>query len=294
MDRILKLKNVNESPCETVIIVPCYNEQDRLPVMAFQKFISENQSIRFLFVNDGSRDQTAALLSELENQAPDRFEFLDLKQNGGKAEAIRQGVLHAIQDTATTQIGFWDADLSTPLEEIPRFSQTLSDCNELEMVIGTRLCLLGRSVHRKPIRKMLGRLFATVASAAIGLRIQDTQCGAKLFRVTPDFVAAFSIPFLSRWIFDVEVIARYLKRRSVQTSFARADFIYEQPLEAWEEVGGSRLKSGDFLTAVLDLARIYWKNLGPRSQPIQLPEVVSIDSVGVDSTELGSSTRKAA
>ena len=296
MDRILKLKTEDLSTAETVIIVPCYNEQDRLPVMAFKKFASEHASLRFLFVNDGSSDQTATLLQELENQVPEKFEFLDLAQNGGKAEAIRQGVLHAIQNTDTKLIGFWDADLSTPLEEIPRFFQTLNNREELAMVIGTRLSLLGRHVHRKPIRKVLGRLFATVASTALGVRIQDTQCGAKLFRVTPEFVSAFSAPFISKWIFDVEVIARYRQLRRDDSSANNSEFIYEQPLEAWEEVGSSRLKSGDFLTAILDLARIYWKNIRPGSEPLHAPAAASIPipTDSINSSDNQSTRRKAA
>jgi len=253
---------VEPEPYSTVVIVPCYNEADRLPVNDFELYAQQTEHIRFLFVNDGSSDSTATLLAEMAVANPIQFQFLNLTKNGGKAEAIRQGMLHALPSEPAV-IGFWDADLSTPLEPIADFRRALDRHAPIEIVVGSRLPLLGRQIHRTPVRRLLGRLFATVASTVLGIRIRDTQCGAKIFRVTPDLHKVFAEPFLSKWIFDVELIARYGQLRQRVTSKPTADFIYEQPLEQWEEVGGSRLKSNDFLTAIFDLARIYWRHLRP-------------------------------
>ena len=77
-------------------------------------------SITFLFVNDGSTDETLRLLQSLQAADPNKFSVLSLPQNQGKAEAVRRGVLTAIE-SQPDYVGFWDADLATPLRTIPKF-----------------------------------------------------------------------------------------------------------------------------------------------------------------------------
>jgi dolichyl-phosphate beta-glucosyltransferase len=128
------------------------------------------------------------------------------------------------------------------------------------MVFGSRIRLLGRHVHRRAVRHYLGRVFATVVSLMLRLPIYDTQCGAKIFRVTPALSQVLSQPFISRWVFDVEIIARFivLSDRDPQPLH---DSVYEFPLEKWEDVAGSKVKPGDFLLAFLDTFRIRQKYL---------------------------------
>lgn len=231
--------------------MPCYNEAGRLPVAQFREFFRA-ADVHFVLVNDGSRDRTAEVLEGLRQAAPDRVTVMDEKINRGKAEAVRRGLCAAIE-SESAYVGFWDADLATPLADIPRFVEVLSGRPELQMVFGARVKLLGRRVERKAVRHYLGRVFATCVSSILDLAIYDTQCGAKMFRVTPLCEAMFGAPFLSRWIFDVEILARYL--REVGPA-AAAESIYEYPLETWTDVAGSKLKVWDFAVAFLDLIRI--------------------------------------
>jgi len=232
---------------------------------AIQEFGRRSETVELLFVNDGSRDETLELLEHLHQANPRRFSFLHLVKNGGKAEAVRQGFLLALSSGADC-IGFWDADLATPLSEIEPFCRVLEARPEIEVVIGTRMSLLGHRIERKPVRRLLGRLFARTASLALGVRIFDTQCGAKLFRVTPRLSRYFSKPFLTRWIFDVEILARMQQfHRAMGTPLSQA--VYEYPLDAWRDVAGSSLKKGDFVKAAGELARIYWTYLGPAARP---------------------------
>jgi len=246
-----------------VIVIPCYNEAERLPVETLRRFAESHRRIRFLLVNDGSTDGTGALVARLEADAPESFRSLQLPQNGGKAEAVRLGILRASAD-APAYVGFWDADLATPLEPIPAFCRVLDRRPEIDLVIGARLPLLGHRIRRKRVRRLLGRLFAMAASGVLRLRVYDTQCGAKLFRITPALSALFSERFLAKWVFDVEVFAR-LKR--IGPSARVTESIYEYPLDQWRDVGSSKLKWHDFLRAFYDLAQIYWRYLRPGARP---------------------------
>ena len=239
---------------EVLIVVPCYNEAQRLPVERFREFM-RSSTIGFVFVDDGSRDQTLKVLEELRVSREDRVHVLQLKVNQGKAEAVRRGINFALERTRD-YTGYWDADLATPLDAIPRFLTVLDQRPNLDMVFGSRVKLLGRNVQRRPARHYLGRVFATVVSMMLRLPIYDSQCGAKVLRVRPQTRELFNKPFLSRWVFDVELLARYINQLgSAQTAATR---IYEYPLEEWRDVAASKVKGADFLKAFRDVARIYW------------------------------------
>jgi hypothetical protein len=161
---------------------------------------------------------------------------LRLGANVGKAEAVRRGMELAIRRRATLA-GYWDADLATPLEAIPRFREVFAERPELLLVMGSRVDLLGRDIRRSRRRHLLGRIFATAASWVVGLSVYDTQCGAKLFRVTQQTAELFRRPFFTRWVFDVEILKRIVKATSES---AAGGTIYEYPLQRWHEVRGSR------------------------------------------------------
>jgi dolichyl-phosphate beta-glucosyltransferase len=249
-----------------IVVVPCFNEAQRLDVGAIEEFARRTEAADLLFVNDGSADETLELLEHLNESNPRRFSFLHLAKNGGKAEAVRQGLLLALRSGAD-YVGFWDADLATPLADIESFCRVLDQKPEIELVIGTRMRLLGHKIERRKSRFWLGRLFANTASLALGVRIFDTQCGAKLFRVTPVLAQIVEQPFLTCWIFDVEILARMqrVRRETGQADLRGA--IYEFPLDAWRDVAGSTVKSRDFFKAVLEMTRIYWTYLFPSARP---------------------------
>ncbi len=190
---------------DTHIIVPCYNEARRLKLDEFQKFVESQQRAALLFVDDGSLDETWECLLELQDKVPRGVRLLKLPQNQGKAEAVRLGMQDALRQGAEI-VGFWDADLATPLNAIPLLIDILDRIPKIDLVFGTRLGLLGRKIHRQRGRGQLGKLFAFVASNMLGIPLRDTQCGAKLFRNTEKLRLALALPFSVRWIFDVELI----------------------------------------------------------------------------------------
>jgi dolichyl-phosphate beta-glucosyltransferase len=240
-----------------MIVVPCYNEERRLPVDSFQRFLCQSH-VHLVFVDDGSRDKTYEKLETLRRIREDRVDVLRSPSNQGKAEAVRMGLNFAL-DRGAGYVGYWDADLATPLEAIAEFMQILAARSDVDMVFGSRVKLLGRQVTRRTSRHYLGRVFATVVSLMLRLPIYDTQCGAKIFRVGPGTRALTAEPFQTRWVFDVEILARYI--RQLGSPQMAAERIYEYPLMVWEDVEGSKVKPFDFFVAGRDLMRIYWKYL---------------------------------
>ena len=242
----------------TLVIVPCYNEDKRLDADQFVRFSDANPGIRFLMVNDGSTDGTAELLDDLHRRRPDSFGVYHLKRNRGKAEAVRRGLLRAFE-LGYDYTGYWDADLATPLEMIPDFCQVLDDRPQVEIVFGARVRLSGRAIRRTLLRHFLGRGFATLASLVFGIQVYDHICGAKMFRATDRMRSVFAKPFMGRWTFDSEIIARVIQERKGKDDPTAQDLIWEVPLSSWDEVAGSKVTYKYIVISALDLARMYVK-----------------------------------
>ncbi len=248
---------------KTTLVVPCYNEAQRFPLAEFEAFLTAAPDVSFVLVNDGSTDATSTVLQKFRAICPERIHVIDRAQNKGKAESVREGLNCALTlPDPSPIIGFWDADLATPLNALYDMLRVFEDRRErrpeVQMVFGARVNLLGREIHRQPLRHYLGRIFATAVSVMLGLPIYDTQCGAKLFRVGPQTGDLFKEPFITRWVFDVEIIARWIRLNKFDRERVKAS-IFEYPLHRWEDVGGSKVKPYDFVLAFRDVVRIYRK-----------------------------------
>lgn len=241
----------NASHLRTRIVVPAYNEASRFDVAVLDEYLRHNTTVDFILVNDGSKDGTLALLNDQAGKWQQRIQVLDLQPNRGKSEAVRQGVLAALARPDTGYVGFWDADWATPLTALDEFIALLDHDQSLQFVMGSRVRLLGRRIDRRPLRHYVGRIAGTIASLVLGLAVYDTQCGAKLLRVNADTPRLFSGEFGSRWVFDVELIARYL------VNHPSGEGIYELPLDEWRDVGDSKVRSVDVVRAFWDLLHIY-------------------------------------
>ena len=255
------------------LIVPCYNEELRLPESEYVDWLAKAASganARLLFVDDGSRDGTVKVLRRICNSAPAGCaSVLELGANQGKAEAVRRGLVHATGEGQASDgdiIGFWDSDLATPLSAVPQLAAVLDRSAHLQMVFAARVALLGREIARSPVRHYLGRVFATLASLTLELGIYDTQCGAKLFRNNRNLRTVIAAPFLTRWVFDCEMIARYaailaatkppLPTPAAHPWLPLQSIIAEFPLERWVDVAGSKVKPFDIVRMALGLVRI--------------------------------------
>jgi dolichyl-phosphate beta-glucosyltransferase len=234
-----------------IMVIPCYNEANRLRKELLTDFIRYNEEITMLFVNDGSKDHTLEVLRNICSENPGRLYLLDLPENLGKAEAVRLGFIEAfLMEPAF--VGMWDADLSTPLDEVIYFLEVLTNNDNIFLVMGSRVKLLGRSIRRSGLRHILGRLSATLISFTLELEVYDTQCGAKLFRVNDLTKDIFSRPFQSTWLFDVELIARIIKANSDTPD----RLIYEFPLKEWTDIAGSKIRLSHYFKSLVELIRI--------------------------------------
>ena len=234
------------------IVVPCFDEASRFDVDAFVGLAGEID--RLVLVDDGSTDATADLLDQVAARAGDRVRVLRLARNGGKGEAVRAGMRAALDEGASIT-GYFDADLATPVTELVRLLDVLHGDATRDVVLASRVGLLGHAIERRLTRHYLGRLYATAASVTLGVPVYDTQCGAKVFRDTPALRSALANPFPDRWAFDVELLARVLHPGGGVAPVA-PEAIVEVPLRAWRDVAGSKVRPAASVRAALALVAV--------------------------------------
>ena len=255
------------SPPDVVLVVPCHDEAARLRPDAFSAFARASPETRVLFVDDGSGDDTLTVLRALRDDHPERVDVLALPTNVGKAEAVRLGMLAGC-DLDARFVAFWDADLATPLDHVAMFREVFASKPEVDMVFGARVGLLGRRIRRSMRRHYMGRVFATLASCALGMAVYDTQCGAKMFRATDELRAVLRRPFETRWVFDCEMIGRYAAlRRGRDGQMPVHESIYEFPLMRWEDVAGSKVRATDVVKMAWGLWRVRLRYFGAKPWP---------------------------
>jgi glycosyltransferase involved in cell wall biosynthesis len=241
----------------TIVVVPCFNESARISGGEFIRHVQQQPGHGFLFVDDGSTDDTYALLQKACGECPSALQCLQLPKNRGKAEAVRIGLLSALAQQPE-YVGYWDADLATPLAAISDFLDVFRRHAERQLVMGARVRLLGRQITRNPLRHYLGRAYATAADQLLGIGVYDTQCGAKLFRASEELASIFAQPFRVTWTFDVEMLLRFITQICNSDLPAAQARIYEYPLHCWTDVPGSKVRPLDFFKAMLELATLGW------------------------------------
>ncbi|MFA6923218.1 MAG: glycosyltransferase [Bacteroidales bacterium] len=237
------------------IVVPCYNESKRLPIKEFNDFINNSEDIYFCFVNDGSKDNTIEILSAIKKAVGEKAKILDLKKNQGKAEAVRKGILESLNWMNFEAIGYFDADLSTPLSEILTLYDNLNKKTNYKIAFCSRIKIASNHIERSSFRHYSGRVFSTFVSIFLGMSIYDTQCGAKLIR-TDIINEIFKSPFYSKWFFDIEIFYRIKKSFGGEEAIKN---IIEVPINQWIEKGKSKISLLDWLKVPFILLKLYFK-----------------------------------
>lgn len=233
------------------VVIPCYNEEERLLSEEFKQFAHKNLGYHLCFVNDGSTDNTLLVLQKLKKDNPDNISIYNCKQNGGKAEAVRQGMLHLVKDQQLDYIGFLDADLSTDFRDFDDLVKTI-ESSDFKIVSGSRIERMGANITKESARKLISMTINLIIQTILGMPFKDTQCGAK---VMDREIASkmFKKKFVTKWLFDVELFMR-MKKYFGKT--AVKSMICEQPLKRWIHADGSKLSMKDSVKIVGQLAQI--------------------------------------
>lgn len=234
---------------KTLLLIPFYNEALRIAHHELTAAFSGYPDTGFLLVNDGSTDNTALMIDDYAARFTN-VTALHLPRNAGKAEAVRQGVLSPYT-AGFDYIGYLDADLSTPVSELIKMTDFAVANPGYSFIMGSRIKKLGSNITRYAKRHYFGRVFATITSNWI-LRapVYDTQCGAKIIHA-PLAKSLFTAPFITRWVFDVELLLRYKKQ------YGSLNGVYEYSLAEWTEKGQSKITFKDFLGFPWQLIKIY-------------------------------------
>ncbi|WP_298155958.1 glycosyltransferase [Flavobacterium sp.] len=239
-----------QSTC-TGVVIPCYNEETRLLSDEFKAFVHKNLGYHLCFVNDGSKDNTLAVLQEMRKGNEDRISIYNCEKNGGKAEAVRLGMLHLAKQNQFDYIGFLDADLSTNFDDFDDLVQTIRH-SDYKIVSGSRISRMGADIAKESARKIISMTINYIIRKTLGMDFKDTQCGAKI--MTKEIVEkTFQKKFLTKWLFDVEI---FMRMKKVYGSDKAKQLICEKPLNRWVHMDGSKLSFKDSFKIVGQIGQI--------------------------------------
>jgi dolichyl-phosphate beta-glucosyltransferase len=221
------------------IVIPAYNEGQRLgatleKVLGYVRGQGWNAEV--IVVNDGSRDNTAELVREFAKKNP-LLRLVENPGNRGKGYAVRNGMLNARGEVVV----FSDADLSSPIEEMPKLLAALAA--GADIAIGSRWLRAELQTQRQSLhRQVFGRVFNLLLRIILGLRFKDTQCGFKAF-TRRAVQTIFPLQRIERWGFDPEIL--FLARKF--------GFRVEEVAVLWGHSGDTRIHP------LLDGARMFWE-----------------------------------
>lgn len=227
------------------IVVPCFNEASRWNRSYWEELLRRSD-VSWTLVNDGSRDETEALLSSYRSA---QVECLSLPSNQGKGEAVRQG-LQQLCDSDAEWVGFMDSDGAFSRDEVSRFLELLGAAEpETKAVWSSRVRMRGRRINRQPSRHFIGRSIATALSIKFPGLPYDSQSGLKFFRNSTQLRDALRNRFRTKWLFDVELFAR------LDVLYAQDPvWLWEEPVLSWQHIGGSKISARESLRVPREVA----------------------------------------
>lgn len=249
------------------IVIPAYNEEQRLgktlsdtvAYLAAQDYTSE-----IIVVDDGSRDRTVQIANEFQAQATAKTKLIVLKNPGnrGKGYAVKNGMLHASGEVHL----FMDADLATPLDQIPKVLTPILE-NQFDVVFGSRA--VDESVikvEQSLLRRLRGRGGNLLIRALTGMNINDTQCGFKAFRRQAS-QSIFPLQQIEGFGFDPEVLFIANKQ----------GWRWKETPVVWQHVEGSKVTMVSATIEVFsEVCKIRWYDLTGKYDAAKLTQAAGI------------------
>jgi dolichyl-phosphate beta-glucosyltransferase len=230
------------------IVIPAYNEAARLgatleKVLAYVR--QKGWDAEVIVVNDGSCDETAEIVRWFREKNP-AVRLLENPGNRGKGYSVRSAMLKARGDVVV----FSDADLSSPVEEMPTLLQAVTA--GADIAIGSRWLRSELQTQRQSLhRQLFGRVFNLLLRVILGARFKDTQCGFKAF-TSRAAQTIFPLQRIERWGFDPEIL--FLARKF--------GFRVEEVPVLWGHRGGTRIHPlVDGARMFQEMLRIRWYDL---------------------------------
>lgn len=216
------------------IIVPCFNEANRLNVEYFKKLIEQSNDVLYVFIDDCSTDNTIKLLNTLKSFKASKVTVVANPNNLGKGESIRKGWLEIINKYPSIEfLGFIDADSAFALQDVNKIIK-LSFSNDFDSVWSSRVKLAGREIRRSLYRHFIGRIIQTYLQFFYRFGIYDSQSGLKVWRKNQKFTLSIMDTFRTRWFFEVEMLIRV-------NNLGFEINVWEEPVLAWRDVPGSKI-----------------------------------------------------
>jgi CheY-like chemotaxis protein len=233
------------------VVIPCYNEENRLSSALFKDFIDKNVGYHLCFVNSGSTDNTLAVLEKLREGNEENISIYNCENNGGKAEAVRQGIQYLSKHDGFDFIGYLDADLSTDFRDFDDLVKTIGS-SDFKIGSGSRIARMGANIAKESAPKIISRTINLIIQTILGMPFKDTQCGAKIMDKEIASLM-FEKKFITKWLFDVEI---FMRMRRHYGKMNAQQFICEQPLKQWIHADGSKLSMKDSVKIVGQLGQI--------------------------------------
>lgn len=238
---------MGSKPIEMIaIIIPCYNEANRLKINELDKLARHTNTFVYL-VNDGSTDTTKQVIG---NYAKTKTNVIAIQyeKNEGKAQTIFKTIQKLKVDTNYNYIGYLDADFATDANQYIKLINKLLSSNK-SYIFGSRIATLSSHIKRSPLRHYVGRIVITLLNIKYKLGIYDSQCGAKLF--SKEIITEVSSkPFYTNWLFDIEI---FLRLKNSNLLYSGIEF----PLEKWEDIAGSKITIKEARKILLDFYKLY-------------------------------------